>query len=83
MSCKIKFIKIVISMWESMKLYPRNPGARSVYPEYHGTISKKSGFICFFNFSYSDIERGWVRAQLSDSDNNGCELNLQVRVKKH
>ena len=29
------------------------------YPEYHGTMSKKSGFICFFfNFSYSLTDNG-------------------------
>lgn len=37
----------------------------SAYPEYQGTISKKSGFICFFlNFSYSLTDTGWARAHL-------------------
>lgn len=57
---------------------------RGAYPEYQGTISRKSGCICFFfNFSDSFCDTGWVRAQLLMFKET-CQTNqLEIKYQRN
>lgn len=55
--------------------------SRRPYPEYQGTMSRKSGFICFFSFSSSSSVDGWVSAHLKYLQNITTQI-LTIQRKE-